>query len=146
MPADVNDWFVFTFELFPWQLFKCCCYPLYEMFKWLIPFQYLVFVHSARKFNITNFILLVFIVVTTIGQTSILRWLFLHDMQYPIYHEVAYWVKYTRNYSVNEIRNCILISLHFTLYFPVLFVKQCLFIRIIYFFRLQIVTLCYDLL
>jgi len=39
------------------------------MFKWLIPFEYLVFVHSVRKFSVMNFILLVFIVVTNIGQT-----------------------------------------------------------------------------
>jgi hypothetical protein len=99
--------------------------------------------HSVGKFNIINFILPVFIVVTNIGQTSVLQWLFLHDIRYCIYCEVIYWVKYTINYSLNEIRNFILISLHFTLYFPVLFVKKCLFIRINYYFRSQIFTLCY---
>jgi hypothetical protein len=143
MPANVTDWVVFKFELSPWRVFKCCCYPPYDIYKWLIPFEYLLFVHSVRIFNIMNYIVLVFIVVTNFDQTSILRRLFLHDTQHPICWEVAYWVKCTRNYSVNGIGNCILISLHFTLYFPVLFVKKCLFIRIIYCSRLQTVTLCY---
>jgi len=40
----------------------------------------LKFVRSVRKFNIKNFILLVFIAVKSDGHTSILRWLFIHDI------------------------------------------------------------------